>query len=108
MIVEHSKKSNIKVTKLFARWELMVCDAKRYCGIQRFLSYPALSGHFLVRNPEDSHKEGRPFDIHVIAEFPSLEKANEALESAEYLEIKKHRVGNSDTEYGTFVVVEGL
>ena len=65
-------------------------------------------GHFLVRNPEASHKEGRPFDIHVIAEFPSLEKANEALESAEYLEIKKHRVGNSDTEYGTFVVVEGL
>ena len=37
-------------------------------------------GHFLVRNPEASHKEGRPFDIHVIAEFPSLEKANEALE----------------------------
>ena len=65
-------------------------------------------GHFLVRNPKASHKEGRPFDIHVIAEFPSLEKANEALESAEYLEIKKHRVGYSDTEYGTFVVVEGL
>ena len=65
-------------------------------------------GHFLVRNPEASHKEGRPFDIHVIAEFPSLEKANEALEGPEYLEIKKHRVENSDTEYGTFVVVEGL
>ena len=46
-------------------------------------------GHFLVRNPEASHKEGRPFDIHVIAEFPSLEKANEALEGPEYLEIKK-------------------
>ena len=65
-------------------------------------------GHFLVRNPEASHKEGRPFDIHVIAEFPSLEKANEALESPEYLEIKKHRVGNSNTEYGTFVIVKGL
>ena len=37
-----------------------------------------------------------------------IEKANEALEGPEYLEIKKHRVENSDTEYGTFVVVEGL
>ena len=65
-------------------------------------------GHFLVRNAEALHKEGRPFDIHVIAEFPNLEKANEALESPEYLKIKKHRVGNSDTEYGTFVLVEGF
>ena len=31
-------------------------------------------GHFLARNPEALHKKGRPFDIHVIAEFPSLEK----------------------------------
>ena len=44
----------------------------------------------------------------MIAEFPSLEKANEALKSVEYLGIKRHRVGNSDTEYGTFVLVEGL
>jgi uncharacterized protein (DUF1330 family) len=44
----------------------------------------------------------------VIVEFPSLAKANEALESQEYLDIKKHRVGNSDIDYGTFVVVEGL
>ena len=65
-------------------------------------------GHFLVRNPATSDKEGRPLDIHVIAEFPSLEKANEALEIPDYLQIKKHRVGNSDTEYGTFVVLEGL
>ena len=36
-------------------------------------------GYFLVRNPEASHKEGRPFDIHVIAEFPSVEKAKKVL-----------------------------
>ena len=46
--------------------------------------------------------------MHVIAEFPSLEKANEALDSKEYLDIKKHRVGNSDIDYGTFVVIEGF
>lgn len=65
-------------------------------------------GHFLIRNSEALNQEGRPFDIYVIAEFPSLEKANEASESPEHLEIKNHRVGNSDTEYGTFVLVDGL
>ena len=70
--------------------------------------FKPFGGHFLARTSTGTHHEGRPFDIHVIAEFPSLEKANEALESKEYLDIKKHRVGNSDTDYGTFVVVEGL
>ena len=46
--------------------------------------------------------------MHVIAEFPSLDKANKALESKEYLDIKKHRAGNSDIDYGTFVVIEGF
>ena len=65
-------------------------------------------GRFLARTPVATHHEGRSFDIHVIVEFPSLEKANEALESDEYLAIKKGRTGNSDTEYGTFLVVDGL
>ena len=70
--------------------------------------FKPFGGHFLARTPIATHHEGRPFDMHVIAEFPSLEKANEALESKEYLDIKKHRVGNSDIDYGTFVVVEGF
>ena len=70
--------------------------------------FKLFGGHFLARTPTGTHHEGRLFDMHVIAEFPSLEKANEALESKEYLDIKKHRVGNSDIDYGTFVVVEGL
>ena len=65
-------------------------------------------GRFLARTPDVSHHEGRPFDIHVIVEFPSLDKANEALKSQEYLAIKKGRTGNSDTDYGTFLLVEGL
>jgi len=70
--------------------------------------FKPFGGHFLARTPTGTHHEGRPFDIHVIVEFPTLAKANEALESQEYLDIKKHRVGNSDIDYGTFVVVEGL
>ena len=70
--------------------------------------FAPFDGHFLARTPEVTHHEGRPFDIHVIVEFPSLAKANEALESDEYLAIKKDRTGNSDTDYGTFLVVEGL
>ena len=46
--------------------------------------------------------------MHVIEEFPSLEKANEALESKEYLDIKKHRAENSDIDFGTSVVIEGF
>ena len=46
--------------------------------------------------------------MHVIAEFPSLEKANDALETKEDLDIKKHRVENSDIDFGTFVVIEGF
>ena len=65
-------------------------------------------GHFLARATEATHKEGRPFDLHVIAEFPSSHKANEALGSAEYLAIKEHRIGNIDMDYGSFVVVEGV
>ncbi|MBH68072.1 MAG: hypothetical protein CMM58_06950 [Rhodospirillaceae bacterium] len=70
--------------------------------------FAPFGGQFLARTPEVTHHEGRSFDIHVIVEFPSLEKANEALESDEYQAIKKHRIGNSDTDYGTFLVVEGL
>ena len=70
--------------------------------------FKLFGGHFLARTPIGIHYEGRPFDMHVIAEFPSLDKANKALESKEYLDIKKHRVGNSDIDYGTFVVIEGF
>ena len=41
-------------------------------------------------------------------EFPSIEKATEALESDEYKSIVAHRTDNSDTEYGSFMLLEGL
>lgn len=65
-------------------------------------------GKFLVRSPIASHHEGRQFDVHVIAEFPSVEKATQALESTGYKAIKPHRVNNSDVEYGSFMLVPGL
>ena len=55
-------------------------------------------GRFLARTPHVTHHEGRQFDVHVIAEFPSIEKATEALESDEYKSIVAHRTDNSDTE----------
>ena len=66
------------------------------------------AGRFLVRTPDVTHHEGRQFDVHVIAEFPSVAKATEALESDEYKSIVAHRTDNSDTEYGSFMLVEGL
>ena len=70
--------------------------------------FAKFDGRFLVRTPNVTHHEGRPFDIHVIAEFPSVEKAAEALGSDEYKSIKAHRTDNSDTEYGSFMLAEGL
>ena len=65
-------------------------------------------GKFLVRSPIASHHEGRQFDLHVIAEFPSLKKATEALESPGYKAILPHRKKNSNVEYGSFMLVSGL
>jgi len=70
--------------------------------------FASFGGHFLVRTPAVTHHEGRTFDMHVVAEFPNIEKANEALESDAYKAIKPHRVGNSDVEYGSFLLAEGL
>ena len=65
-------------------------------------------GKFIVRTGDASHHEGRPFDRHVIVEFPSLEKATQAVESDAYRAIKSHRVDNSDIEYGSLMLLEGV
>ena len=70
--------------------------------------FAKFDGRFLVRTPKVTHHEGRQFDIHVIAEFPSIERAEAALGSDEYQSIKAHRIDNSDTEYGSFMLAEGL
>ena len=70
--------------------------------------FSQFEGHFLVRTPTLTHSEGRNFDIHVIAEFPSIEKATEAVESDSYKAISPHRTNNSDIEYGSFLLAEGL
>ena len=70
--------------------------------------FAKFDGRFLVRTPDVTHHEGRQFDVHVIAEFPSVEKAAEALGSNEYKSIKAHRTDNSDTAYGSFMLAEGL
>ena len=70
--------------------------------------FAKFNGRFLVRTPNVTHHGGRKFDVHVIAEFPSVEKATEALESDAYKSIVAHRTDNSDTEYGSFMLAEGL
>ena len=70
--------------------------------------FAQFDGRFLVRTPHVTHHEGRQFDVHVIAEFPSIEKATEAVESDEYKSIVAHRTDNTDTEYGSFMLAEGL
>ena len=70
--------------------------------------FATFGGRFLVRTPNITFQEGRQFDLHVIAEFPSIEKATEALESDEYKSIQNHRIDNIDTEYGSFMLAEGL
>ncbi len=70
--------------------------------------FAKFDGRFIVRTPNVTHHEGRQFDVHVIAEFPSVEKVAEALESDEYKSIKAHRTDNSDTKYGSFMLAKGL
>jgi uncharacterized protein (DUF1330 family) len=70
--------------------------------------FAQFDGKFIVRTPSVSHHEGRQFDLHVIAEFPSLKKATEALESPGYKAILPHRKKNSNVEYGSFMLVPGL
>jgi uncharacterized protein (DUF1330 family) len=36
--------------------------------------FASFGGHFLVRTPAVIHHEGRWFDMHVVAEFPSIKK----------------------------------
>ena len=81
--------------------------AKNYASVVGDV-FAKFDGRFLVRTPNVTFHEGRQFDVHVIVEFPSIEKAKEALESDEYKSIKNHRIDNSDTEYGSFMLAEGL
>jgi len=70
--------------------------------------FAQFGGQFIVKTADCTYQEGRQFDRHVIAEFPSLEKATQALESPEYKAIKPHRVNNSDIDYGSFMLVQGV
>ena len=70
--------------------------------------FAKFDGRFIVRTPNVTFHEGRQFDLHVIVEFPSIEKATKALESDEYKSIQNHRIDNIDTTYGSFMLVEGL
>tara|TARA_X000000950_G_C13776958_1_gene603455 strand:+ start:189 stop:491 length:303 start_codon:yes stop_codon:yes gene_type:complete len=70
--------------------------------------FAPFGGRFLVRTPNVTHHEGRKFDLHVVVEFPSIEKATEALDSDEYKSIQDHRTGNIDTEYGSFMLAQGM
>ena len=70
--------------------------------------FAQFDGKVLVRSPSATHHEGRQFDVHVIAEFPSVGKATQALESPGYTAIKPHRLSNSDIKYGSFMLVPGL
>ena len=81
--------------------------AKNYASVVGDV-FAKFDGRFLVRTPNVTFHEGRQFDLHVIAEFPSIEKATEALESDEYKSIQNHRIDNIDTEYGSFMLAEGL
>ncbi|MCO4837196.1 MAG: DUF1330 domain-containing protein [Oceanospirillaceae bacterium] len=90
----------VKVTNAL---EFKACYSSKVVGV--FAKY---EGKFIVQTDVTSHHEGRLFDRHVIVEFPSVEKAVLAVDSAEYQQIKSHRVNNSDIDYGSFMLVSGV
>ena len=62
-------------------------------------------GKWLVRNPESDVREGSHGPLTAVVEWPSVEIAKGAYDSAEYQEIKKLRMnGNSEL---SFSIVEG-
>ena len=81
--------------------------AKKYGSVVGDV-FAKFDGRILVGTPNVTFHEGRRFDLHVIVEFPSIEKATEALESDEYKSIQNHRIDNIDTKYGSFMLAEGL
>lgn len=63
-------------------------------------------GRFLSRTPESHFSEGREFDLHVIVEFDELGRAKALLKSEKWKDMQQHRRAHSDTEYGSFMLIE--
>ena len=64
-------------------------------------------GKILARRPESSFCEGRKFDLHVVVEFENFDDATTMLQSKEWQDLSRHRTSNSDTEFGSFMLIEG-
>ena len=64
-------------------------------------------GLILSRTPDSHFHEGRDFDLHVVVEFDDFSKAKSTMASEEWETITSHRTNNSDTEYGSFLLLEG-
>ena len=62
-------------------------------------------GQILVRGGDVSYREGDTTDLNVVVEFPSLAKAMEWKNSAEYKAIES---GRKDNMTGMFIVIEGV
>ena len=62
-------------------------------------------GQNLVRGGDVSYREGDSTDLNVVIEFPSLAKAMEWKNSAEYKAIES---GRKDNMTGMFIVIEGV
>ena len=62
-------------------------------------------GQILVRGGDVSYREGDSTDLNVVIEFPSLAKAMEWKNSAEYKAIE---AGRKDNMTGMFIVIEGV
>ena len=62
-------------------------------------------GQILVRGGDVSYREGDSTDLNVVIEFPSLAKAMEWKNSAEYKAIES---GRKDNMTGMFIVIEGV
>ena len=64
-------------------------------------------GAFILRQPKTHYSEGQSFDLHVVSEFNDIEDAKRMMESSEWKELNEHRRKNSDTSYGSFMLLEG-
>ena len=62
-------------------------------------------GQILVRGGDVSYREGNSTDLNVVIEAPSLAKAMEWKNSAEYKAIE---AGRKDNMTGMFIVIEGV
>jgi uncharacterized protein (DUF1330 family) len=43
----------------------------------------------------------------VVVEFEGLDNATKMMQSDEWQQLSLHRTGNSDTEFGSFMLLEG-